>query len=228
MNVSRKSFTLIELLVVIAIIAILAAMLLPSLNRAREVARGTACVNNLKQIQMFAANYVDSYDNYFPAAATPGTWSCNTTQWNNPPWTSRTFIQEALQPSAKVYPLLLCPSYKPSEFIYTNYAMNIRITPYFSSGVHWSRTSQLKTNRLRQPSVCHTFSEQNQAVNTPGSIIAMQQDSTISWRRYSHGKKMNLSYMDGHVAGYDGVLPFGTLDAAGKLLWYGNTEGTYE
>jgi prepilin-type N-terminal cleavage/methylation domain-containing protein len=62
----RTGFTLIELLVVIAIISILASMLFPTFARAREQARKTVCVSNMKQIGLGILQYTQDYDETYP------------------------------------------------------------------------------------------------------------------------------------------------------------------
>ena len=98
----KQGFTLIELLVVIAIIAILAAILFPVFARAREQARKTSCLSNLKQLGLGVMQYVQDYDETFPFG-------------NN--WQSLTDFQNGgfgwgaqIRPYVKNNQIYLCPS----------------------------------------------------------------------------------------------------------------------
>jgi prepilin-type N-terminal cleavage/methylation domain-containing protein len=73
-NCVQRAFTLIELLVVIAIIAILAAMLLPALSRAKETGRRIACLSNLKQLSLASHMYVDENQGTFPVRSNSDRW----------------------------------------------------------------------------------------------------------------------------------------------------------
>ena len=114
-----KGFTLIELLVVIAIIAILAAMLLPALSRAKEQARRGLCVNNLKQLGLLLNMYAQDWGGWFPtrdSSVVTGDTSNRTDPKANASLallTGQTDISTPeldTSPYTKDYRLFICPS----------------------------------------------------------------------------------------------------------------------
>src|ERR1044071_2979461 len=99
---TRRAFTLIELLVVISIIAILAAMLLPALSRAKETAKKISCLNQMRQLGLSLQMYVNENQNFFPPRVSTNRWP--------------TVLREGYQQLS----ILVCPSDLPDPLTFTN------------------------------------------------------------------------------------------------------------
>lgn len=124
----RTGFTLIELLVVIAIIALLAAILFPVFTRARENARRTACISNLKQLGMGMMQYMQDYDEVYP------THYNGTQRW-----------PQMMMPYTKSAQIYACPDRNDAKYRFTgtddangytsagyiSYGMNYWLNSYF-------------------------------------------------------------------------------------------------
>ena len=220
----RRSFTLIELLVVIAIIAILAAMLLPALSKAREKARTSSCVNQLKQMSLVMALYRDDYEDYvcgsrMPQAnyptESPGCY------WTND-WKVAGFAYEPSLFSRKNYKKgdtvpanPLCPSclgeegvtftsygntYTTVDFYNTwtqgGYGMN-QGTGYYSATVSTKdKGGPYKVFEWIRPSETFLLADD------PVDVIA--QTWWWSWR---HNDSINVAYFDGHVGSVSKQYP---------------------
>jgi len=142
-------FTLIELLVVIAIIAILAAMLLPVLSQAREKAKGSICMNNLKQCGMAIFMYTNDYNEYFPPH---GQWARYVVHYTSPTqpvcaaayhigWNSDIYYCPRTKPTIKAYDdNPSSPKYRHSEAVY---GMNIAFNGYWLG--RWPKLRDVKS-----------------------------------------------------------------------------------
>ncbi len=191
---NKRFFTLIELLVVIAIIAILAAMLLPALNKAREKAHAAKCIGHLKEISLTHNQYLHDFDDYIVHGTLglyPGGKDIywfryfSQTYMGSAPLANYTGFHEGIFscPAEKV------PhgSYTAGHFTYSHYGLNA----WLNSRKGASFNEWRKAGTVTQPSVAVLGADLAQ-LNT----WALSYSTYMSYR---HGGRANYFFLDGHT-----------------------------
>lgn len=184
----RRYFTLIELLVVIAIIAILASMLLPALNQARERARSSNCASNMKQLGLTCALYVSDNDGQLPYAPAWGTF----TAWNKALYPY--FSQEKFSERKTPVKLFYCPSdnltAKEGSFFdyYISYGYNI-------DGLYGAK----KIDRIKRAAAVVMSADTGHATDHFGYFYLYSQTNKTYMVYPRHGNSASVLFLDGHV-----------------------------
>ena len=192
-------FTLIELLVVIAIIAILAAMLLPALNKARERGRNATCQGNLRSLGQAVVLYAGDYQDYIP-------WGPeNKTDLREVGWGRECnhglLNKYGYVPNTKTF---MCPS---DPAVLKNLGANGWISSHLSSYLYVPSATN------------YNFSYKITARPPKGGTYLLFTGSDVWYARDgkpgNHGTSVNLCYMDGAIRS----VPFGYLRPHSKYDW---------
>lgn len=226
----RSAFTLIELLVVIAIIAILAAILFPVFAQAKEAAKKTVCVSNLKQMNLAWTMYATDSDGaamlaYDYTGNTPGCdwigwWGCH-----DPATDTIVTNSSYLHPYTKSEGLKACPTYKPTDAGWgnTGYGYNYMSFPGTTLGSDSLPTAALTNeSEIEAPSETITFAEASRwdlwsggPVVITGSAYIQYPSSRTPTIHARHSESSTVAWADGHAKTYKPTFPTYTT-------WYGS------
>lgn len=229
----RRGFTLIELLVVIAIIAILAAILFPVFAKAREKARQSSCLSNVKQIVLASLQYAQDYDERMPQSGA----------WREPGHVMQ-YWYDLIGPYAKSTQIFVCPSSSNANIYAINYGFVNQVVGYSGGCNGFTLPTGGSCSTAAAPRALATYTAPAERVfvsdaanwntevtfwyrtdntGTPNATMATSVGGAYYWIDSRHNGGANCGFVDGHAKWLAGTNPWRSTPAtvcAGPLDYY--------